>query len=1043
MNKHFGTFLTSLGVERPILITVFNLLIIIAGIGAIMGIDVRELPDVDRPIVSIRAQYDGASPKTMDTEVTSLIEGAVARIAGVVSIESSSEENNMRIRVEFQPGVDLNLAASDVREAVSRVQRQLPEDIDQVLIFKADEDANAIVRLTAYSDTLTKDELAKRVEKEVSPELLSIDGVADVQLNGDQPRTLRVMLRPAEMAGNRVSASEVIDTLQNARFDVPAGSYSSTDQQLIIRAFATVVEPERVERLHIRDNVRIGDVADVYYAPMKAESYTLYNGRPVIGLSIVRQAGSNTITIAEEVNKRVERINERSRDYELSVTSDDSVFIKGALKEVLLSLGFAIIIVLFITGIFLGDWKAVLVPAVTMPVSLIGTLAAIWIFGFSINLLTLLALVLATGLVVDDAIVVFENIQRRRAGGLGKMAAAVLGTQQVFFAVIATTATLVAVFVPLALLPGQTGMLFREFGLVLAISVMISSFVAVTLCPMLASRLPEPGKRNIISNIIYGWIEWVGDGIQRFYFWTLRGVLFLRYPFVLAMIGVAALGYLGFKTLDQELVPSEDRGSVDVFLTGPDGASLAYSDRQSEKVEAIFQPYQEKGYIQDLYTIVSRWDMNRAYISASLSPWEERDFTQMELAEVIGKQLQEIPGSQIRISQRSSLDFGGGGGGLEIALLGNEYEEIFEAANMLSQELSDRIPNVTDVRIQYDTSQPELSFNIDRERARDLDVPMDRISQTMRVMVDEYDVLDLSIEDQAVPILVGSAMGAINDPGDLLNVFVTNTRNENIPLTALVNVVERGVASELDRHAQRRAIELDIGLQPGSSLAEIMAQVEAIGQETLPPSVSLLPLGEAATLDETSNEVAITFLIAIVVVFLVLAAQFESIGSAVIVIFTVPFGLAAAVFTLQLTGQTLNLYSQIGLVLLVGLMTKNAILLVEFMDQLRDEGKSVQDAVMGACQVRLRSLAMTAISTIVGSVPLILSVGPGGEARSAIGLVIFGGLSLSTLFTLYLAPVGYRIIAPFFKVRSHASEKLQEELNNAQPTSQKLVAGEA
>ncbi len=275
MNKHFGTFLTSLGVERPILITVFNLLIIIAGIGAIMGIDVRELPDVDRPIVSIRAQYDGASPKTMDTEVTSLIEGAVARIAGVVSIESSSEENNMRIRVEFQPGVDLNLAASDVREAVSRVQRQLPEDIDQVLIFKADEDANAIVRLTAYSDTLTKDELAKRVEKEVSPELLSIDGVADVQLNGDQPRKLRVMLRPAEMAGNRVSASEVIDTLQNARFDVPAGSYSSTDQQLIIRAFATVVEPERVERLHIRDNVRIGDVADVYYAPMKAESYTL------------------------------------------------------------------------------------------------------------------------------------------------------------------------------------------------------------------------------------------------------------------------------------------------------------------------------------------------------------------------------------------------------------------------------------------------------------------------------------------------------------------------------------------------------------------------------------------------------------------------------------------------------------------------------------------------------------------------------------------------------------------------------------------------
>ncbi len=1028
----FADDLTALGVRRPVLIIVINLLIILGGIASVLGVDVRELPNVDRPIVSVRAVYDGASPQTMDTEITSVLEGAVARVSGVKNIESSSEENNMRMRVEFQPGLDLDTAASDVREAVSRVERQLPDDIDQVTIVKADDDAQAIVELSAFSNTLSKYELAERIEKDVAPEFQSIPGVAEVRLQGDQPRVLRVMIDPAKIAGYKLSASDVVDALRTINFDVPAGSYESVDQELLVRAQATIIDPEKVEQIYIRDDVRLGDVAEVFYAPEEAESYSLLNGRSVIGMGVVRQAGSNTIAIADEVDKRLELINTRARDFEIVKTSDESVYIKGALKDVLYTLAFSIIIVLIVIALFLGQWRAIFIPAVTMPVALIGTLASIWIAGFSINLLTLLALVLATGLIVDDAIVVLENIQRRRNKGLDKMAAAVLGTKQVFFAVIATTVTLVSVFLPIAFLPGETGGLFREFGLVLAIAVVISSFVAVTLCPMMASRLPNLTEKSNALNAIRNKLNATGQQAANFYYNTLEKLLTLKVLTLLIAAGIVAGGFIGFLQLNQELLPQEDRGAIRVFLTGPDGSSLTYAGKQSEKVEAALLPLQDQGIVTDIYTIVGRWDKNRAYTIATLKHWDERNVSQQQLAADINKQLSDMPGAQVRVIQGSSLQVRGGGAGLEIALLGNDYDVLYEASNDLAQVLQDRIPYIEDVRVQFDTSQPELSFNIDRERANDLNVPMERISETLRVMVDRLDLLDLSVEDQAVPVMIGSANGVINDPGDLLNIFVTNTDNELVPLSALIEVEERGVAAELDRHEQRRAIELDIGVPPGTALGEALNEIRTVANDTLPSGVNIIFLGEAATLQESSYETLITFMIALVVVFLVLAAQFESIGSALIVMFTVPFGLAAAVFALLLTGQSLNLYTQIGLVMLIGLMTKNAILLVEFMDQLRDEGHDVPSAIKEAVRIRLRPVVMTVLSTVLGALPLILSTGPGAEARNAIGWVIFGGLGLSTIFTLYLAPLGYALLAPYIKPRAHAGEELERQLERAE-----------
>ncbi|PIR39815.1 MAG: multidrug transporter AcrB [Alphaproteobacteria bacterium CG11_big_fil_rev_8_21_14_0_20_39_49] len=1027
----FSEGITALGVRRPVLITVVNLLIMLAGLASFFGIDIRELPDVDRPIIGVRAVYDGASPSTMDTEVTSILEGAVSRVSGVKSIESSSEENNMRMRVEFDSSVDLNVAANDVREAVSRAQRQLPDDIDQVLVIKADSDADSVVQLSAYSDTLLKYELAERIEKDVAPEFLSIKGVADVTLNGDQPRVLRVLLDPALLAGYKLSVSDVVDTLSTINLDVPAGSYESDDQELLVRAQATVVKPEKVEELYIRGDIKIGDVGEVFYAPMEAESYSLLNGRMVVGLGIIRQAGSNTIDIANEVDRRLKEINERSKDFTLVKTSDDAIFIKGALKDVVFTLIFSILIVLLIIGIFLGQAKAVLIPAVTMPISLIGTLAAIWLFGFSVNLLTLLALVLATGLIVDDAIVVLENIQRVRSEGMEKMAAAVIGTKQVFFAVIATTITLVSVFLPIAFLPGDTGRMFKEFGLVLTIAVIISSFVAVTLCPMMTSRLPNMSKSNKFLDAIRGKLDGFGHRSAGFYFRTLNSLIHHKIISLIIAVGVAVGGMFSFSLLNQELLPKEDKGSIQVMLTGPDGSSLSYADRQSQKVEEVLYPYQEQGIVTDIFTIVGRWDKNRAFTITTLKHWDERDVSQMELASEISDKLKDIPGGLVRVIQRSSLNVRGGGSGIQIALTGNNYDDLYIASNDFAQKLKDNIPIIEDVNIQFDTSQPELSFDINRQRANDLNVPMERISQTLRVMVDKLDLLDLSVDDQAVPVMLGSANGVINDPGDLLNIFVTNTNDELVPLSSLIDVKESGVAAELDRHAQRRAIELDIGLPPATTIGDVLEDIKNLAKTKLPQGTNLLLLGESATLEESSYETALTFLIALLVVFLVLSAQFESIGSAAIVMFTVPFGLAAAVFALLLTGQSLNLYSQIGLVMLIGLMTKNAILLVEFMDQMRDEGMSVDDAVMEGVRVRLRPVIMTVSSTVIGSLPLILFTGPGAEARNSIGWVVFGGLGLSTLFTLYLAPLGYLIIAPFVKPRASSGKELEKQLKNA------------
>jgi hydrophobe/amphiphile efflux-1 (HAE1) family protein len=1024
LNNLAGAGLPALGVKRPWLVTVMNLLIALAGFVAIFAIEVRELPDVDQPVVNVRANFPGASPETMDSEVTRILEGAVARVSGVKEVNSNSEEGSSRIRAVFNSSSNVDRAAADVREAVSRVQRQLPENVEQLAVFKSDEDAEEIMRIAVLADGVTEQDLAKIVERDVVPAFISLPGVADVPLFGSRRQILRVELDPGRMSTYGLTVTDIRSVLSQAPLDVPAGSFKTNDQTLLVRADASVESEEDIGNLLITDKIRLRDVARVAYTPDDATSVVRLNGQRVLGVGVVRQAGSNTIQISEGARKAIAQFNAQRDDIKLQVISDEAVFINGAVSEVVRTLGFAVIIVILTIRLFSGSWRFTIVPAIAIPISLLGTLAASWALGFSINILTLLALVLATGLIVDDAIVVLESVQRRQQKGEGASAAAVLGTQSVFFAVIATTMVLVAVFVPIAFLPGTSGRLFREFGLVLTVAVAISSFVALSLVPALMARLGKPenvGLEAIQPNLI-----------QRLYSAALHTVLNFPLMSIIVSVGLAAAAASVYTSLDSELLPTEDRGKLNMFARGPAGVGLPYTERQSDQIEAIFQPYLESGVIDQLYTVAGRWDPNIIYVVGTLKPWNEREMSQQELAAEIQPELNQLPGVTARIYGSNSLNIRGSWrGGIQFVLLGNDYEEIYAAARVYADAIRARLTSVQSPRIDYTPSQAQVAIRIDRERLADLNVSINELAQTLRVMVDGVRVVDLNGRDQSIPVVLKAGQNRIQGPNDLVNLFVRSQEGQLIPLSSLVTVVEEGVPDELRRLYQRRSISIDMQTVDGVDLQTAVDDLTALANEVVPSSITVVPEGEAARLGESQRDSLYAYGLALLIVFLVLVAQFESLTSALVIMTIVPFGLAAAIFALFITGNSLNVYSQVGLVMLIGLIAKNGILLVEFADQRRDAGASVRDAIEDAANIRLRPIAMTLISTVLGALPLILSSGPGSEAREAVGWVVFGGLGLTAIFTLFLTPVIYLALARFSKPRADARLKLERELGAA------------
>ncbi len=1024
-----GAGTTALFVRRPVLAFVINTLLVVAGLAAFFGVEVRELPDVDRPVITVRTDYPGASAESMDREITALIEGAVARVAGVKSISSSSSFGRSRITIEFNDGVDLDVAASDMRDAVGRVQNQLPEDADTPRIVKADADAQAVMRLAVTSDSMSVQDMSILIEDQILDALASVSGVADVQVYGDRKKVFLVDVDQNRLASLGLTIADLRNALATVAFDAPAGSLTSSTQDLIVRASAAVSTPQQFEDIILNGKARLGDVATVTLGADPGESQLRANGKTGIGIGIVRQAQSNTLDISEGVRAAVAEISRTLPEgAEIFITGDDATFINGAIHEVEIALGLSVSIVLIIIFLFLWDWRATIIPAFSMPVALTASIAAIYLAGFSINILTLLALVLATGLVVDDAIVVLENIVRRRNMGLGPRAAAVLGTQEVFFAVLATTATLIAVFVPLSFLPGQTGGLFREFGFVLAISVFLSSIVALSLCPMLASRM-------LASHEHHGPHGGVIGGLGRFFANLYRRTLSaaLNAPMVIVVVALlfAALAASLFGTIRSELTPTEDRSTAFLRISAPQGVSLDYVAQNMREIERLLQPLRDSGEVGATFTVTGGGgSQNTGFMVLTLAPWEERTRTQQEILADVQQRISSVHGVRAFAFQPNSLGIRGAGSGLQFAIVGSNYQELNAAALSVVAQL-EQDPRFEQPRLSTDLTQPQLFVVVDRERASDLGIDISGLAEAMQAMLDGRKIGSVFIDDRSFDVKLVSTTNPVNDPTDLENIFLRARDGRYVPMSTIATLTEQAVAPSLSREQQMRSVAITAGLAPDVALGTAYQVAQQLAEPHLPAGSRIVPLAEAATLGETSSGMATIFGFAIVIILLVLAAQFESFVSALIIMSTVPLGLACAVFALLITGTSLNVYSQIGLVMLIGIMAKNGILIVEFANQLRDRGYGVREAVFEASNIRLRPVLMTMICTVVAGIPLVLASGAGAEARISLGWVIVGGLGLSTLSTLYLTPVAYLLLGRFVTPKVEEAKRLHRELDAA------------
>ncbi|MEX6633257.1 efflux RND transporter permease subunit [Hyphococcus lacteus] len=1021
-------------IQRPVLAAVLSLLVAIAGFAAMQGIEIRELPDVDRPVVTIDTSYPGATPEAMDAQVTSIIESAVAKVDGVQSISSSSSYARSRVVAEFSSSSDINIAATDIKNAVSGISRDLPDDIDEPRVVKADSDSSPVMRIAVSAEKMDPGVLADLVDDVILPRLQAIEGVAQADDYGVKNRVIRVRIMPVSLAARGYTIDDVMQVLATASQSAPSGQLRSASQQLLIRTESEAVLPEQIGALKLDDNTRISDIAIVEWGFEDQTTSSRVDGTTGIGIGIVRQAQSNTLLVAKNVRAAVDELTrELPPNVIVDIVSDDAIFIQQSVNEVIRNLLLSTLIVVCVIFLFLRSLRATVIPAITIPVSLLGTIALLWIAGFSINLITLLALVMATGLVVDDAIVVTENIQRWRSKGAGVRAAAILGTREIIFAVLSTTATLAAVFIPISFLPGEAGQLFSEFGFTLAFAVVVSSLVALTLCPVLTIKFgggeksPSPKNATATENPSTAIKQ---SALTRLYSVVIRHLL--GHP--IAVIGVCLLfasgAFFTFKALPMELTPKEDRGRVFILVAAQQGASFEYLDRKVLEVENRIAPLIESGEVSSIQSINGIGGGTRSFIIARMPAWSEREYGQAELENTVRNLTSGIPGISIFIRSGSSLGIRGAGQGLKFAVIGDDYGHAADAAELLATSLNSD-PMFDDVRLDFQVSQPQISIRIDREAATALNIPINSITTTIQTMADEYRAADIFVGDDIIEVLATTGGDPVNDPTDLENIFLRSSSGVSVPLSSVASVSETAVASNLSREQRRRAVPITATLAEGTRLGDAIIEMRRVAAEELSGGMSVTLLGEARVLENSNQNYIIVIGVAALIVLLVLAAQFESFVSAFILMATAPFGLAAAIYAIGISGGSINFYSQIGLVLLIGIMAKNGILIVEFANQLRDDGAGVREAIERAAITRFRPVLMTAISTFLGGFPLILGSGAGAESRAALGWVVVGGLGFATFFTLFLTPVAFLLLAGFSKPRASESQKVAEELASA------------
>ncbi len=1027
-------WISDTSVKRPVFATVFCALLVAFGVISFDRLPLREYPDIEPAVVGVSTLYPGASAAVVENKITEVIEDRIAGIEGIKSVSSTSQDGRSNIRIEFRLGRDIDNAANDVRDRVSRVLDSLPEEADPPEVEKAGDDDTVVYWVHLVEPTMTALELTDFVRRYLEDRFSALDGVARVRVSGEQVYSMRIWLDRNALVARGMTVADVEEAVRRENIELPAGTLQSVERDFVIRVERAYQTADDFRQLVLRRGedghlVRLGDIARVELGSAERRSLFRGNGESMVGMGIVKQSTANALTVSRAVNAEVDRINATLPDGMRIIKSyDKSLFVEAAVKEVYRTLAIAAILVVLVIFLFLGDPRSVLVPAATVPISLISSFTLLWAFGYSLNLLTLLALVLSIGLVVDDCIVVLENIHRRLAKGETPLVAAYRGSRQVGFAVIATTAVLIAVFVPITFLQGNLGRLFSEFAVAMAVAVTFSTIVALTLAPVICSRLLTNASTH---NRLADFVDGLTGALEQAYRRALTSVLRAPLLTVLVLItSIIATGWL-FQKVPKEYAPSEDRGILFMIIQAPEGSSFDYTVRQLLKIEERLLPLVDAGDIKRSLIRAPTWGAGEAFNGAIsilvLEPWDSgRRSTAAILADVRSR-VADIPGARIFARAQRALGTGSNPP-VQFVIGGNTYEDLADWQQQLMLAVQDN-PMFVGADSDFKPTKPQLRVRIDRDRAGDLGVSLLDISRTLETLMGSRQVTTFVMGGKEYDVILEGERENQRSLTDMRNIYVRSASStELIPLSNLVTLVEQADAGNLNRYNRVRAITLSSNLADGSSLGEALDWLETWVRDNLPKEASVDFKGESLEYKEAGRSVLFIFALALLVVFLVMAAQFESYVHPFVILMTVPLALVGGLGGLLLFGQTLNIFSQVGLIMLVGLATKNGILIVEFINQLRDSGKSFDESIINGAAFRLRPILMTGFTTIFGAVPLVVSMGPGFESRMVIGIVVMCGVAVSSVITLFAVPVAYKLLAKNTTAPGTVAKELEQEL---------------
>lgn len=1037
--------LSTVSIRRPVFASVMSLTILIFGIISFSRLPVREYPDIDPPIISVITFYRGASPSVVETEVTNVLEEQFATLEGVKTVTSSSREQGSVITIEFELNRNVDEAANDVRDRVSRVRGSLPREIDDPVVSKVDANAQAIVWLALFSEHHSGLELTDVADRVLKDRIQRLPGVGSVIIGGERRYAMRVWLDPLRMAAHGLTTQDVESAIRRENAEIPGGRVEGQKREFAVRTRGELATPDEFGDIIISqkemDLVRLRDIAEVQVGAEDERTVARYNGESAIGLGIVKQSKASTVDVAAGVRKALPDLGGLlPSGMKLDVAYDSSTFINESISEVQETIFIAMCLVILVVFTFLKSFRATLIPTVAIPISMIGAFAAAYFAGFTINILTLLALVLAIGMVVDDAIVMLENVFRHMEMGKSRWQAALDGSKEIGFAIVSTTISLVAVFVPLAFLQGSVGRLFNEFGVTLAVAVLISGFVALSLTPMLCSKILKP-----IHGTGTGWASRSFDAffefLNKFYERVLRGAVRHRVLTILGAVVAVVLSAFLFRTLPSELVPTEDRGIGFGIVLAPEGATLEYTDQYMRVAENRLLNLPER---RALFSAVGLsfggpGQVTNGIFFLALKPRNEREKSQQQVVQELFPALISIPGVLAFVINPPSLGGRFSSSPVEYVLQADSYDALNQAVGIMMAEAS-QLGYLINLDSDLRLNKPQLDINIDRGRASDLGVSVTDIGSTLETLLGGRIVTNFKRGTKQYDVILQMKSSARATPDAIGDIYIRGTGGL-VQLANVVKINETVAPKELNHYNRIRSATISANLVPGVNLGQALEDMDRIAQEKLPAGIKREFAGQSLEFKSSSSSLYFMFLMAVVFIYLVLSAQFESFVHPFTILLSVPLAVFGAIVTLYVFGQTLNIYSQIGLIMLVGLVTKNSILIVEFSNQLRSRGEKVIDAIVHAATIRLRPILMTSFSTILGVMPIAIGLGAGAESRRPLGLAVVGGLFFSTFLTLLLVPVVYTLLAKYTSVTS-VDERVPETESVKEEDSEKgLVAG--